>query len=71
MLFQLDSIGPYHNIRMRHGDVLVVCDLYDSFLHSGYFSVKKDETFISYFRLKNPLFAFSERDFSAPKLLNH
>ena len=35
------------------------------------FSVQKDEAFLSYFKLKNPFFTFSERDFSAPKLLNN
>ena len=71
MVFQLDFEGPYHNIRMRLGNVLVVCDLYGLYLHSGHFSVQKVEAFLSYFGLKNPLFTFSERDFSALKLLNH
>ena len=48
----------------------VVSDLYGLFLHFGDFSVKKGEAFLSYFGLKNPLFTFSERDFSALKLLN-
>ena len=39
MVFQLDFKGPFHNIRMRLGKALVVCDLYDLFLHSGYFSL--------------------------------
>ena len=64
MVFQLDFKGPYHNIRTRLGNTLVVCDLYGLFLHSGHFSV------FCYFGLKNPLFTFSERDFSALKLLN-
>ena len=71
MVFQLDFKGPYHNIRMRLGNALVVCDLYGLYLHSGHFLVKKVEAFLSYFGLKNPLFTFSERDFSALKLLNH
>ena len=48
----------------------VVSDLYGLFLHFGNFSVKKSEAFLSYFGLKNPFFTFSERDFSALKLLN-
>ena len=71
MVFQLDFKGPFHNIRMRLGKALVVCDLYDLFLHSGYFSLQIGEAFLSYFRLKNPLFTSFERDFSALKLLNH
>ena len=40
IVFQLDFKGPYHNIRMRVGDVLVVCDLYGLlFLHFGHFLV--------------------------------
>ena len=38
MVFQLDFKGLYHSIRMRIGNVLVVCDLYCLFVHSGYFS---------------------------------
>ena len=70
MVFQLDFKGPYHNSRMRVGNDLVVCDLYGLFLHFGNFSVKKGEAFLSYSGLKNPLFTFSERDFSVLKLLN-
>ena len=71
MVFQLDFKGPYHNIRMRLGNALIVCDLYEFFLHFGHFSVLKCGTFLSYFGLKNPSFTFSERDFNALKLLNH
>ena len=39
MVFQLDFKGLFHNIRMRLGNALVVCDLYGLFLHSGLFSV--------------------------------
>ena len=66
MVFLLNFKGPYHNIRMRLGN-----DLYSIFLHSGHFLMKKGEAFLSYFGLKNPLFTFSERDFSALKLLNN
>ena len=58
-------------MRMRLGNVLVVCDLHGLFLYSGYFSVKKGEAFLGYFGLKNPLFTFSEPDVSALKLLNY
>ena len=71
MVFQLDFKGSYQNIRMHTGSALVVCDLYGLYLHSGHFTVKKGQAFLSYFGLKNPLFTFSERDFSALKLLNH
>ena len=71
MVFQLDFKGRCFNIRMRHGNVLGVCDLYSVFLHFDHFSVQKDEAFLSYFELKNPFFTFSECDFSAPKLLNN
>ena len=57
MVFQLDFKGPYHNIRMRLGSALIVCDLYDLFLHSGHFSVEKSEAFqvfLCYFGLKIP-----------------
>ena len=67
----LNFKGPYHNIRMRLGNALEVCDLYSIFLHSGHFPVQKGEAFLSYFGLKNLLFTFSERDFSALKLLNN
>ena len=63
MVFQLDFKGPYHNIKMRLGNALEVCDLYSVFLNSDHFSVQKGEAFLSYFRLKNP--------FSALKLLNN
>ena len=56
MLFQLDFKGPYHNVRMRFGNALVVCNLYGLFMHSGYFLVQKGEAFPSYFGLKNRLF---------------
>ena len=39
MVYQLDFKVPYHNMRMRLGNALVVCDLYDLFLLSGNFSV--------------------------------
>ena len=39
MVLQLDFQGPYQNIRMRLGNALIVCDLYDVFLRSGHFSV--------------------------------
>ena len=71
MLFQLDFKGPYHNIRMRLQNLLVVCDLYGLFLDSDHFLAQKGETNLSYFGLKNTLFTFSERDFSALNLLNH
>ena len=67
----MDFKGPYHNVRMRLGNALEVCDLYSIFLHSGHFSVHKGEAFVSYFGLKNSLFTFSERGFSALKLLNN
>ena len=70
MVFQLNFKGPYHNIRMRLGNVFVVCDWYGLYLHPGHFSVQKDKAFLSHFGLKNPLFTFSEREFSAVKLLN-
>ena len=38
MVFQLDFKSPYHNIRMRPGNALVVCDLYGLYLYSGHFS---------------------------------
>ena len=68
MVFQFDFKDPYHNIRMRLGIALVLFDLYSVFLHFNHFSVQKGEAFLSYFRLKNPLFTFSEHDFSALKL---
>ena len=71
MIFQLDFKGPYRSIKMRLGNALVLCDLYGLFLQSGHFSAKNSEALLSYFGLKNPLFTFSERDFSALKLLNH
>ena len=71
MVFQLNLKGLYHNIRMRLGNALEAGDLYSIFLHSGHFPVQKVEAFLSYFGLKNPLFTFSERDFSALKLLNN
>ena len=68
MVFQFDFKGPYRNIRMR----LVVCDLYGLFLHSGHFSDQKRWGVPKLFWVKkNPLFTFSERDFSALKLLNY
>ena len=39
MVFQLHFKGPYHNIRIRLGNALVVRDLYGLFLHSSHFSV--------------------------------
>ena len=39
MVFMLNFKGPYHNIRMRLGNVLVVRDLYGLPLHSDHFSV--------------------------------
>ena len=39
MVFQLDFKGQYHNIRMRLGNALVVCDLYGIYLHSCHFLV--------------------------------
>ena len=39
MIFQLDFKGPYHNIIMRLGNALVVCDLHSLFLHYDIFSV--------------------------------
>ena len=71
MVFYLDFKGLYHNIRMRFGNALKLCDLYSVFLHSGHFSVRKGEAFLRYFGLKNPLFTFFERDFNALKLLNN
>ena len=71
MVLQLDFKGPYHNIRMRFRTALVVCDLYGLYLLSGSFSIERGEMFLSYFGLKNPLFWFSQRDFSALKLVNH
>ena len=41
MVFQLNFKGPYHNIGLRLGNVLVVCDLYGLPLHSNHFSVLK------------------------------
>ena len=70
MVFQLDFKGPYHNIKMRLGNALKVC-FYNVFLHSGHFSVQKDEAFLGYFGLKNSPFTFSKRDFSALKLLSN
>ena len=58
MVFQLNFKDPYHNIRMRLGNTLEVCDLYSIFLYFDFFSVQKAEAFLSYFRLKNPLFTF-------------
>ena len=37
--FQLDFGGLYHTTRLRYGNALVVCDLYDLYLHSGHFFV--------------------------------
>ena len=39
IVFQLDFKDSYHNIRMRAGNALILCDLYDLFLHSDHFSV--------------------------------
>ena len=66
MVFQLDFKGPYHISKSKFE-----YHLYGLYLHSGHFSVQKGEAFLSYFGLKNLLFTFSERDFSALKLLNH
>ena len=41
MVFQLDFKGSYHNIRMRLGNGLVVCDLYGLYLHSDLFLSKR------------------------------
>ena len=71
MVFQLDFKSPYHNIRMRLGNALLLFDLYSVFLHSDHLLVQKGEAFLSYFGLKNPLFTFSDRDFSVLKLLNY
>ena len=71
MVFELDFKGPYYNIRIRLGNALQVCDFHSVLLHSGHFSVQRGEAFLSYFGLKNPLSTFSERDFSAVKLLNN
>ena len=71
MVFQLNFKGPCHNIRMRLGNAMDLCYLYSIFLHAGCFSVQKGEAFLGYFGFKNPLFTFSERDFSALKLLNN
>ena len=71
MIFQLGFLGLYHSIRMHIGNALVVCDLDGLYLHSGDFSAWNGEALLSYFGLKNSLFTFSERDFSALKLLNH
>ena len=71
MVFQLDFKRSYGNIRMRPGNTFVVCDLCGLFLNSDYFSVQKGEAFQSHFGLKDNLFTFSERDFSALKHLNH
>ena len=43
----MDFKGPYHSIRMRLGNALVVCDLYGLSMHSGHFLV--GEAFLSYF----------------------
>ena len=67
MVFQLDFKDTYHNIRMYLGIVLVLFDLYSLFLHSSHFSAQKSEALLFYFGLKNPLFTFSECDFSALK----
>ena len=56
---------------MRLGNALLLFDLYSVFLHSDHLLVQKGEAFLSYFGLKNPLFTFSERDFSVLKLLNY
>ena len=54
MVFQLDfkDPDPDHNIRMRLGNALAVCNLYGLFLHSSYFSASNGEAFLSYFGLK-------------------
>ena len=70
MVLQVDFKSPYHNIRMYLENALVVCDLYGLFPHCGLFSILRGEAFLRYFGLRNPLFTFSERDFSALKLLN-
>ena len=68
MVFQLNFKGPYHNIRMRLGNALEVCDFYSIFQQFGHFSVQKGEAFPSYFGLKNPPFTFFEREFSTLKI---
>ena len=69
MIFNLDFKGTYHNIRMCLGNALLVYDCL--FLHSGHFSVRRAELFLSYFGLKNPLFTFSQHGFSALKQLSY
>ena len=52
MVFQLDFKGPYHNIRMHLGNVLVVCDLYGLYLSAfKRLFCQKGEAFLSYFGL--------------------
>ena len=49
MVFQLYFKDPFHNIRMCLQIASVVCDLYDLFLNSDYFSALKGEAFLSKF----------------------
>ena len=49
---------------------MVVCDLHGLFLHSGHLSVSNGEAFQVWVK-KSPFHTFSERDFSALKLLKH
>ena len=41
MAFQLDLEGPYYNIRMRLGNVLIVCDLNGFFFILATFQSKR------------------------------
>ena len=45
MVFQLDFKGPYHNSRMRVGNVFVVSDLYGYFCILATFQSKKVRRF--------------------------
>ena len=38
MVFQLDFKGPYHSIRRRLENALVVCDLYGLCMYSDHYS---------------------------------
>ena len=71
MVLQLDFKCPYHNIRMRLGKALVVCDLQCHFSAFWLLFIVKGRGVPKLFWVKkNPLFTFSELDFSALKLLN-
>ena len=71
MVFQVDFNALYYDITRRFKNAFVAYDCYGLFLQSDGFTVSKVEAFLSYFGLKNLLVTFSERDFSASKLLNH